>query len=717
MNRNKFTLFILCFFLSFFHSFAQSKLLTMEEAIITPKLNPSSLQNVSFLPNGNYFCYQIPQNKSPKLYIVNVENQSVDSSLSLNTLNNSLKVKKYPELKRMPYVEWVNQNNFTFTADGKLYNFNRISLEINLFFELPSKYNHMEWAPNKEKAAFSIDKNLFVSNSNGQLNQITFDGTYGIVYGEPVHRNEFGINKGMFWSNDGKKLAFYRMDESKVTDYFIYQNNTMPASVDKIKYPFAGATSHSVQVGIYDVEKGTMLYLKTSGPQDQYLTNISWSPDNQYIYLAKVSRDQKNMWLERYWANDGNLDQIVLEEFNNKYIEPENPPVFIPWNENQFIWQSERDGFNHLYLYGTDGKLIKQLTKGSWVVTKLLQFNQESNLVYFEGTKDSPLEKHVYAVNILSGKIYKITQESAMHNVIISSNGKYLLDKYSSLTIPGKLDLLSESGAVLTNIYTAPNPLEEYALGETSIFPIKNGNTTLYARMIKPLGFNPEVQYPVVVYVYGGPHVQLVHNSWLGGSNLWMQFMAQQGYIVFTIDNRGSLNRGFDFESAVHGKLGTLEMEDQIAGIEFLKKQAYVDASRIGVHGWSFGGFMTTSLMSRNPGLFKVGVAGGPVIDWKMYEIMYTERYMGNPEGNKQGYDTANLLNHVANLEGKLLMIHGCDDDVVLWQHSLLYLQKAVEMKKTNVDYFVYPGHKHNVVGKDRLHLMQKVTEYLFENL
>lgn len=263
----------------------------------------------------------------------------------------------------------------------------------------------------------------------------------------------------------------------------------------------------------------------------------------------------------------------------------------------------------------------------------------------------------------------------------------------------------------------APNPLSDYVLGETSIFPIINEGTVLYCRMITPPNYDKTKKYPVVVYVYGGPHAQMISNSWLAGSNLWMQLMAQKGYIVFTLDNRGSSNRGHEFESATFRNLGTIEMADQIAGVNYLKNLPYVDANRIAVHGWSFGGFMTTSLMTRQAGVFKVGVAGGPVIDWSLYEIMYTERYMDTPTENPEGYKNANLTNYVNNLQDKLLMIHGCDDDVVLWQHSLLYCKSAVDVGNTYLDYFVYPGHKHNVLGKDRVHLMQKITDYIIENL
>ncbi|MCO6494771.1 MAG: DPP IV N-terminal domain-containing protein [Bacteroidetes bacterium] len=706
---------VLVLFIGVNFSYGQEPgMLTLEDAVLNTNLYPKGLPNLSFLPSGDYFAYS--KNETKKLYIEKIDKLQTDSSITLERLNAAMELAKENKLASIPLIKWVSDNTLEFSSGKKVFRYNRESNTVITINEIPQDAENPEWNKDKSLLAFTKDYNLFLKK-DGKVEALTEDGHYGVVYGTAVHRNEFGINKGLFWSNDGKKLAFYRMDESAVTDYQTYQNSDRPATMHKFKYPMAGTTSHSVKVGIYDTEKGTLRYLKVEGPYDQYLTNITWSPDDKYIYIAKVSRNQKNMWLERYWADDGNLDMIVLNEFNEKYVEPQNGPLFLPWDNEQFIWQSQKDGYNHLYLYKTTGKLVRQLSKGPWVVTDILGFSEETQHVFIEGTKDGALERHVYAIAIANAKIRKITNEKGSHSVLVNKNGTFFLDAYSSITVPRNIDLLSETGAMLRNIFTAENPLKDYQLGETSIFPLQNGNTTLYARMIKPVNFDENKSYPVIVYVYGGPHVQLVRNSWLGASNLWMQFLAQQGFIVFTLDNRGSANRGFEFESAIYGQLGTKEIEDQMIGIEYLKKLPYVDASRIGVHGWSFGGFMTTSLMTRTPGVFKVGVAGGPVIDWRMYEIMYTERYMGNPKDNPDGYDKANLLNYADKLEGKLLMIHGCDDDVVLWQHSLLYVDKCVKNNNTLLDYFVYPGHKHNVYGKDRLHLMTKITEYLFENL
>ncbi|GAB3820390.1 hypothetical protein GCM10028895_20410 [Pontibacter rugosus] len=381
------------------------------------------------------------------------------------------------------------------------------------------------------------------------------------------------------------------------------------------------------------------------------------------------------------------------------------------------MWVSERTGYDHLYLYDTNGKQIRQLTSGNWMVTDILGFSSKGDELYYTSTAESPLERHIYAVNLSNGKTRRISQGSGTHQAQLSPSSKYIIDNYSSQVTPRNIWVLNTEGKVQQTLLTAKNPLKEYNLGETTVFPIKaDDGTDLYTRMITPPNMDQNKKYPVVVYVYGGPHVQLVNNSWLAGANLWMHLMAQQGYIVFTVDSRGSSARGLDFEQATFRQLGTVEMADQLRGVDYLKSLPYVDPTRIGIHGWSFGGFMTTSLMTRHPEVFKVGVAGGPVIDWKYYEVMYTERYMDSPQQNPEGYEKANLLNYVKNLKGKLLMIHGTVDDVVVWQHSLQYIKKAVD-EGILLDYFVYPGHPHNVRGKDRVHLMRKVTQYFDENL
>jgi dipeptidyl-peptidase-4 len=488
----------------------------------------------------------------------------------------------------------------------------------------------------------------------------------------------------------------------------------------------AGGKSHYVTLHVYDVKSNRSLQIKTEGPADQYLTNVAWSPDEKKIYIAIVNRAQNHCWLNEYDASNGSFVKTLFEEQDDKYIEPLTPMQFVKNNPKQFVWLSRRDGYRHFYLYNSDGSLVKQLTKGKWEIKEplgadgkkmLAAFDEKGENLMFHANEQSPINQDFYSVNLKSGKMTRLTKGDGFHTVVLSDKGNYALDNFSSCFIPREYSVINTSTGKSVTFYKAENPIKEYKLGRWNLLTIKNNEgIDLYCRIFRPADFDSLKKYPVVVYLYNGPHSQLVTNTWLAGGELWYQYMAEKGFIVFTLDGRGTSNRGKDFEQAIFRQLGTKEMEDQLRGVEYLKSLPYVDANRLGVHGWSYGGFMTTSLMTRNPGVFKVAACGGPVIDWRYYEVMYGERYMDTPQENKEGYEKNSLLNYVDQLKGKLLMIHGAQDHTVVWQHSIMYQKKAVE-KGVQLDYYVYPGHEHNVLGKDRAHLMEKVCNYFIDNL
>jgi len=696
-------------------SAAQSKMLSVAD-VAGYSLYPTR-KSFTWLPNGTKISSLETIDDETYIVTKHLISGINDTLVSLSDLNNSLDdIHMDVSLKRFPRFTWKDDYVIQFSHKGIYYDYNSLTKTILLAGAINLEGEHTEIHKPTLNSAYVKDNNIIVKTDELER-KITYDGGNGIVYGQAVHRFEFGISKGMFWSQDGSKLAFYRKDEKSVTDYPIYDLTTDPATHRNIKYPTAGDSSHTVTLGIYDIEESTIFYLDVDGPYDQYLTNITWSPDGEFIYIAYVNREQDHMELQKYSAETGQLEKVLFEEKNDRYVEPEHGPLFLKTDENKFIWFSERDGYNHLYLYNTKGKLISQLTTGKWIVTEIIGFDETEEHIFFMGTKDSPLERHLYRVNLQSRSIKKITKNAGTHSITANAKSTRFIDVYSNTKTPRDTRVIDTYGDILKVMHKADNPLKEYSIGEIKIEPLVKGNTVYYQRIVYPPNFDPNKKYPAIVYLYGGPHSQQITNKWLGGARMEFLYWAQQGYIVYTIDNRGSANRGFEFESAVHRQLGTLEMEDQLSGINYLKDLPYVDKDRLGIHGWSFGGFMTTSVMSRNPGIFKAGVAGGPVIDWDYYEVMYTERYMDTPQENPEGFKNANLLNYVDNLEGRLLMIHGTDDDVVLWQHSMLYVQKAIDKNKLNLDYYIYPKHKHNVRGKDREHLIGKISQYLFEHL
>ncbi|MER2995922.1 S9 family peptidase [Pontibacter populi] len=693
---------------------AQDKMLTMEDAIINPALQPENLRQLSWVAGSDDFTYV----KDNALVRGNAKSSKRTTILTVDKLSAAIQGAGGKEVKSFPAVQWKDANTLVLNMQGKVYNYNLKTGKATVVTTYATDAENAELDPTKQRVAYTKGNNLYVSLPGTADIAVTSEKDEAIVNGQAAHRSEFGISKGTFWSPTGKNLAFYRMDQTMVTDYPLVDIAPLPATQNNIKYPMAGGKSHHVTVGVYNTATKQTTFLKTGEPAEQYLTNITWSPDEKHIYLAVVNRDQNHMKLNQYDAATGEFVKTLLEEKHAKYVEPEKGLYFVPGKQNQFVRVSERTGFDHLYLYDTNGKEIRTLTKGDWMVTDVLGFSKDGKKLYYSSTAESPLERHFYSVDLSNGKSTRLSQGSGTHSAKLSPNGNYIIDTYSSQVTPRKIWVINtKDGKVAQTLLTSKNPVAEYALGEVTIFPIKaDDGTDLYTRMITPPNFDKNKKYPVVVYVYGGPHLQLVTNSWLGGANLWMQLMAQKGYIVFTLDPRGTSGRGLEFEQKTFRQLGTVEMADQLRGVEYLKSLPYVDANRMGIHGWSFGGFMTTSMMLKSPETFKVGVAGGPVIDWKYYEVMYTERYMDSPEQNPEGYNNANLLNHVKNLKGKLLMIHGTVDDVVVWQHSLAFIKKAVD-EGILLDYFVYPGHPHNVIGKDRVHLMRKVTQYLDDNL
>lgn len=620
-------------------------------------------------------------------------------------------------------IKYQNGNEFAYISkNNNLCLYNLKTKESTILAKIDKEASDIEIFYKKPRVAYKKDDNIYVQVNLEDI-QITKDGSKDIVYGEAVHRSEFGIDKGLFWSNDGQKLAFYRMDQSMVTDYPLVITDTRISEHRPIKYPMAGMKSHEVLLGVYDIDSQDIVYIKTRKDEslkerEMYLTNISFSPDSKTIYIVKLNRLQNHFILEQYDAVTGQKIGVVFEEKSDKYVEPQVPMMFLPNSEDKFLFLSQRDGFNHLYLYETSGKLIKQLTSGNWMVKSIEGFNKKGDEVFVYATKDSPIENNFYGINIKTGDIKRYTPDRGTHSVAFNTKGTLFIDTYSNYDeVSGITQLLDKKGKTVNVINNSDNPLKdiEAPIIEISTLKTEDGQD-LYYRMIKPKDFDQNKKYPVIVYVYGGPHAQLITDSYLGGANNFFMYLAQQGYIVWTLDNRGSANRGFEFESSIWHNCGSVEVEDQMRGVNYLKSLPYIDGDRIGVDGWSYGGFMTISLKLKHPGVFKVGTAGGPVIDWKWYEIMYGERYMGTPENNPEGYENSSLLNYVDKLEGKLLLIEGYQDPVVLPQHSIEFIRKCVKKGK-QVDFFLYPDHEHNVRGKDRIHLYEKIYLYHKENL
>lgn len=722
-------------------AYAQQKMLTVEDAVLKQRtsLAPDRLMQLQWVKGTEILSYVVKVNGKEYVIMVDAPRQVVDTVFSIDdfqTLFKTLEMEAPPQ--RLPFITWLSKEEFRFFYSNAYYTMNIVTKQAKVITKVPKEAQDMEFEENTNRTAFTINNNVMVfekdtwlkTNKNldgaSQTNDgaveykktmITTDGAYGLVNGKAVHRNEFGITKGLFWSALGNKLAYYKMYEAGVSDYELMNFESKPGAFEKIKYPMAGAQSHVVKLWVQDYSKQRNFEVQTGNGIDQYLTNVAWSPQEDLIYIAIVNRDQNEMKLNQYDGRSGVFIKTLFTEKETKYVEPEHPPVFVKNDPGKFIWMSKRDGFNQLYLYNENGKLLSQLTKDKFDVVEFLGFDALGKTAFYIAATNNGLDRQCYSVDLTTGKNKLLTSASGVHSVLMSESGNHFVTTFSNAQIPRKTILMNRSLAELMVLLTAKNPLMDYASCTMKLGSIKaaDNTTNLNYRMFYPSNFDSTRRYPVLVYLYGGPHAQMVTNSWFGGADLWLYYMAQQGYVVYTLDNRGSANRGRDFEQATYRNFGENERADQLQGIAFLRTLKFVDTTRVGVYGWSFGGFMSINMLTRT-NAFKVGVAGGPVIDWSLYEIMYTERYMDKPQDNKEGYDVSTLTNYVNGLKGKLFIIHGTDDDVVLWQHSLTYVKKCVDAG-VQVDYFVYPEHKHNVLGKDRVHLMQKITNYFKSNL
>lgn len=697
-------------------SFAQ------EKKMLTPA--DASYNNYEVFPKGKSFKWLGDTDKyvfteGDELRYQTPGEKSSHTLLTMEQINSLCKGNGIGDFKKIPNITWKDEHSGYFYKMGDdgglvLYLLNINEKSIKKVTALPANAENVNLNEVTMRIAYTIGNDLYIADGD-KTSRLTENPEH-VIAGQSVHRNEFAIDGGIFWSPNGNKLAYYLMDESMVTDYPLVDITTRIAEAKPIKYPMAGMTSHIVKLHVYDIATGADVVMLTGEPEEHYLTAITWNNDNEKIYIGILNRGQDTLSFNEYNALSGEFNKTIFHDEDEQYVEPQGPAYFLPGSTTEFLWLAQRDGYYHLWLHNTKTLKARQIEKGDYVVTAFNGFDSEGN-AYYTSTEVSPLQRHFYKVNIKNGKKVRITQKHGTHSVSPSKSGRFFIDNYTSTDVPRAVCIQDEKGRDFAPLYMAEDPLKDYNIGVTELDTIKSEDGhALYTRIVKPYNFDENKKYPVIVYVYGGPHAQLITDSWLAGAGIYLNYLAQEGFIVFTIDNRGSADRGEAFEQVIHRQCGQAEMRDQMTGIEYLKTKPYIDPERIGSDGWSYGGFMSTSLKINYPETFKVSVAGGPVINWKYYEIMYGERYMDTPEENPEGYELTALDNKTDKLEGKLLIIHCSTDPTVVWQHSLSFLENAIHNQK-QIDYFVYPGHDHNVYGMDRAHLIMKITEYFKENL
>ncbi|MDR1876264.1 MAG: S9 family peptidase [Flavobacteriaceae bacterium] len=579
------------------------------------------------------------------------------------------------------------------------------------------------FSPDETKLAFVFENNIYYQDIPSlKITQVTPDGKENkIINGisDWVYEEELGHVRNFEWSPDGKHLAFVRFDESNVkeVDIPVYGKNLYPEHLI-FKYPKAGEENSKVTLHIYDIEKGTVSAVSLTGIENYYIIRICFSPVGELIVVTS-NRLQNKVDVSSVNLSTGNLKKL-LSETSSTWIDTDN--IFLHFlKDGNFVLNSGKSGYNHLYLYEKTGKPVKQLTKGNWEVTEVYGIDNSDRNIYFQSTEKGANNRIIGVVDSKNGEQRILTQENGTHEANFSSDFSFFIDKFSTANTPPVYTLRNNAGAVL-KVLEENSALLSYIkrkeIRMLEFIDIPNGKKdNLKAYIIKPENFNPNKKYPVLLYAYGGPGAQTVNNSWDSFNYWWHQMLAQQGYIVISVDGRGTGGRGEAFKKATYKQLGKLELEDQIAAAKWLKSQPYIDGNRIGIWGWSFGGYLTSLCMTKGEGLFKMGIAVAPVTNWRYYDTIYTERFLQTPQENSTGYEENSPLNFARNLQGNYLIIHGTADDNVHFQNTVEMIE-ALTQEGKQFDMAIYPDKDHGIYGgKTRYQLYQKMTNYIKANL
>lgn len=581
------------------------------------------------------------------------------------------------------------------------------------------------FSPDASKIGYTHANDLYYQDfASGKRVRVTTDGKWNhIINGSTdwVYEEEFAFTRGFFWSVDGRKIAFYRFDESEVREMVMPMYGDLYPDPYKFKYPKAGEANAVVELFIYHVDGGKKVSVDIGKEKDQYIPRIKWTKSPDKLAVMRMNRLQNKCDVLLVEAGTGS-SEVILTEQEKEYIDEVSDEkwMFLD-NGSEFIWQSEADGQNHLYLYGMDGQQIRQITKGDWSVTDIAAVDEADGVIYYMSTEVSPLERHLYSISLEGKKKKQLTQSSGWHSVKFSSNNSYYMDTYSSIDSPGGAGLYDKKGKEkesLEDNKRLKNIMAGYNLSQPEFFQFKTSdNVSLEGWMIKPPAFDASKKYPVMMYVYGGPGSQTVKNQFGSFNYFWHQMLAQQGYIVVSVDGRGTGGRGEEFKKVTYGQLGKLEAEDQVASAKYLAGLDYVDGDRIGIWGWSFGGYMSSLVLTKGGGVFKLGIAVAPVTSWRYYDTIYTERYLKTPQLNPNGYDENSPIEFASQLKGSYLVVHGTADDNVHYQNSIDWVDALVNANKP-FDMAFYPNKNHGIFGgPTRYHLYKKMTDFITDNL
>ncbi len=590
--------------------------------------------------------------------------------------------------------------------------------------ESDQKQQYAQLSPSGEKAAFVQENNLYwVNLSTGEETAITTDGKFNkIINGAAdwVYEEEFGFAKAWSWSPDGEKIAFYRFDESDVKEFFMTEWGELYPGLTRFKYPKAGEENSVIKIGVYDLDEDNTVWMDIGSENDQYIPRINWTKDSGTLAIRRMNRLQNKQDLMLANTNTGDTEIIKTEE-SDAWIDVNDNLIFLE-NGEEFVYTSEESGYNHIYLYNLDGELIRQVTEGDWEVTDYLGYNERTERFYFVSSEESPLERHLYSIRRDGSNKRKMTDSEGWHSINMSRDLKYYINTSTSASTPPQYTLHNINGKqvrMLEDNEELRDTLADYVFPQKEFIKIPLQQATLNGYMMKPHNFDASKEYPVLFYVYGGPGSQTVQKSFSTSQRpLWHRYLASQGYIIVSVDNRGTGARGRDFEKQIYKKLGQYEVEDQIDAAKYLVEEYdFIDENRVGIWGWSYGGYMSTLALAQGNDIFSTAIAVAPVTSWKYYDTIYTERFMQTPEQNPEGYSKGSPLTYANQITGNYLLVHGTGDDNVHFQNTVEMIDRLVA---ANVQFetMFYPNRNHGIYGGNtREHLYKMLTDYILENL
>lgn len=711
--------------------------LTLEAIFEENLLQEETVSSIRWMKSGRYYTAQVSEDTA---YYQHILRYDVTTGEPVDTLVNGRRLvpSDEPDTPALAYDNYElspQEDKVLFATElepiyrrsrqAYYYVYDRTTGDFRPLAE-GGKQSYATFSPDGSKIAFVRDNNLYyVTLADGTLTAVTEDGQRNqLIHGSTdwVYEEEFGFVKAFYWSPNGDQLAFISFDESAVKEYNMQLWGDLYPQDERFKYPKAGEANSTVSVSVYNLTSGTTTKMDVGAETDIYLPRVQWTTDNQKLSIIRLNRLQNRLDILHADATTGSSEVILTEE-SDTYVDINyNDDLTYLEDGEHFVYTSERDGYKHIYLYTLPGKLVRQVTHGAWEVSELIGIDEAQELVYYLSTEESPLERQLYSVTLNGKKKRRLSEEAGTHNVEFSPSYRYYVDRYSSLVHPTMVKLYQTHSQKLIRTLEDNQALQEevaqYTWGtrEAITVPVSD-SLELNGYLIKPHDFDSTRQYPLLMYVYGGPNSQLVVNRWPGDREAWFHVLAQEGYLVACVDNRGTGGRGRDFSHMTYGQLGKYEVQDQIASAQYLGQRPYVDAGRIGIWGWSYGGYMSSLALFIGGDVFKAGIAVAPVTSWRFYDSVYTERYLQTPQINAQGYDQYSPLSHVGKLEGNFLLIHGTGDDNVHFQNAVT-LQNSLIAANKQFDSFYYPNRNHGIYGGNtRLHLFNMMTDFLKEKL